>query len=84
MESSGGGLDGVGDSRLRDDDFGFWEALFDFLLEPSDGVVVSVDKEGFFRADFDDVVGDVFAGGVATEVKDAHFAMEGDGWVGGV
>ena len=69
-------------TRQRDDDLAIRQALLEFLTEPFDGVVIAVDEEDFFRAEFDGVVGDGVAGGVAAEVEDARLAFERHAAVG--
>jgi len=60
----------MGGSRLyrmlftgsRDDDLGGRQAPLDFLTEPLDSTIITVDQKCFFGADFFDVVGDCVAG----------------------
>ncbi len=77
-------LDFVFDARDGDDGFGPWETALNFCAEPFSGSIVAVDEEGFFRTDLDDVIHDRFTGGVATEIKNAGFAMQRHGRIGGV
>jgi hypothetical protein len=49
-------LDFVLDTRLRDDHLGVWQATGDFLPEPLDSAIVTMDEESFFRRDFEDVI----------------------------
>ena len=52
--------------------------LAQLTAEPFAGYRISVDKEGSFRANFQDVFEQVVAGGVTTEIKDLHLRAQRD------